>query len=128
MAEAENGLEAIAAVRQHQPDLLLLDVSMPMAGGVEVLVEARRWSKETKVVVFTGISAVGLISELVEGGVDGLFSKASSNEEMYAQLPTILRGGRHIAERFMTILDETPKPSALTARERQTLNMVRRHG
>jgi DNA-binding NarL/FixJ family response regulator len=124
VAEAENGLEAIAAVRQHRPDLLLLDVSMPAAGGVEVLVEARRWSPDTKVVVFTGISAVGLVSELVEAGVDGLFSKAASNDLMYAKLPEILRGGRHVAQTFLDVLEDQPKRSPLTDRERQTLNMI----
>lgn len=124
LAEAQNGLEAIAAVRKHRPDLLVLDVQMPMAGGVEVLVECRRWSKDTKVVVFTGISAVGLIGELIEAGVDGLFSKATDNDEMYQKLPGILRGQRHIASHFMAILEDNPRPAVLTDRERQTLTLV----
>ncbi|MES0881053.1 response regulator transcription factor [Roseibium sp. SCP14] len=124
VAEAGDGLSAIAEIRQHRPSLLLLDVSMPLAGGVEVLVEARRWSKETRVVVLTGISAVGLISELIEAGVDGLFSKASDNTEFYEKLPGVLRGQRHISEHFLKILEETPRPPVLTDRERQTLNMI----
>lgn len=124
VSEAENGIAAIAEVRKHQPDLLLLDVSMPLAGGVEVLVESRRWSPATKVVVLTGISAIGLVSDLIESGVDGLFSKMSSNEDLYERLPGILRGQRHISAPFLKMLDETPKPALLTARERQTLNMI----
>ena len=124
VAEVGDGLSAIAEVRKHRPDLLLLDVSMPLAGGVEVLVEVRRWSPDTKVVVLTGVSAVGLVSDLVEAGVDGLFSKASSNEEMYEKLPNILRGRRHIAKQFLDILEENPKPVILTDRERQTLNLI----
>ncbi len=124
VAEAADGLSAIAETRRLRPDLLLLDVSMPLAGGVEVLVEARRWSKETRVVVLTGISAVGLISDLVEAGVDGLFSKASDNAEFYGKLPGILRGQRHISGYFLKILEETPRPPVLTDRERQTLNMI----
>ncbi|MEP4033244.1 response regulator transcription factor [Roseibium polysiphoniae] len=124
VAEAGDGLTAIAEIRKHRPHLLLLDVSMPMAGGVEVLVEARRWSRETKVVVLTGVSAVGLVSDLIEAGVDGLFSKASDNTEFYQKLPGILRGQRHISEYFLSILEETPKLPVLTDRERQTLNMI----
>ena len=97
---------------------------MPLAGGVEVLVECRRWSPDTKVVVLTGISAVGLITDLIQSGVDGLFSKASSNEEMYEKLPGILRGQRFIASVFLDLLEDSPKPSLLTDRERQTLNMI----
>ena len=124
VAEAGDGLEAIAEVRKHKPDLLLLDVSMPMAGGVEVLLETQRWSPDTKVVVLTGISAVGLVSSLIDSGVDGLFSKAASNDELYEKLPGILRGHRHVAASFMDILEENPKPALLTDRERQTLNMI----
>jgi DNA-binding NarL/FixJ family response regulator len=124
VAEASDGISAIGKVKQHRPDLLLLDVSMPLAGGVEVLVETRRWSPETKVVVLTGVSAVGLVSNLIETGVDGLFSKASSNEELYEKLPGILRGKRCISEPFIQLLEAQPKPVLLTDRERQTLNMI----
>ncbi|MEO0762590.1 MAG: response regulator transcription factor, partial [Pseudomonadota bacterium] len=96
VATASNGLEAIAAVRQHRPQLLLLDVQMPHAGGVEVLFETRRWSPETRIVVLTGVSAVGKISELVSSGVDGLFSKAEDNAELYEALARILNGRRVI--------------------------------
>ncbi len=122
--EAGDGLAAIAAVKRHKPDLLLLDVSMPHAGGVEVMLEVRRWSPKTKVVVFTGISAPGLIGDLIESGVDGLFSKAADNAEMFAKLPLILRGGRHIAQVFLDRLDDQPSRPRLTDRERQTLNMI----
>ncbi len=124
VAEASDGLQAISAVKRHRPDLMLLDVSMPLAGGVEVLVEARRWSPDTKYVVFTGISAVGKVSDLIDIGVDGLFSKSTSNEEMYQHLPRILEGERFIAPFFTQILSEQIKQSSLTDRERQILNLV----
>tara|TARA_R110000772_G_scaffold225543_5_gene336189 strand:+ start:3671 stop:4318 length:648 start_codon:yes stop_codon:yes gene_type:complete len=124
VAEAGNGLEAIAAVKQHRPDLLVLDVSMPMAGGVEVLVETRRWTPETRIIVFTGISAMGKVSELIEAGVDGLFSKAEDNQGLYEHVPMILQGGRYISPFFTNIIDKAPKQDRLTDRERQILNLI----
>ena len=123
VAEAENGLEAIALTRQHKPDLLLLDVQMPLAGGVEVIVEVRRWSPGTRIVVLTGVTAVGMISALVDSGVDGLFSKGDDNTELYARLPGILRGQRHVAARFVSVLNAPARPQ-LSGRERQILNMI----
>lgn len=120
----ENGLDAIAAVKQHRPDLLLLDVSMPLAGGVEVVVEAKRWSADTRIVVFTGISMVGKIAELVDVGVEGLFSKADPNEVLYAQIPTILEGGRHVCDSFAALLEADSERETLTNRERQILNLI----
>ena len=124
VAEAADGLAAIAELRKHQPDLLMLDVQMPLAGGVEVLIEARRWSRDTKIVVLTGVTSVGLVSSLVEAGVDGLFSKADDNTELYQRLPGILRGQRYIAASFLDILDNSGEPDLLTGRERQTLNLI----
>lgn len=124
LAEAANGLACIAALRQHRPDLLMLDVQMPMAGGVEVLLEARRWAPETRIVVLTGVSAPGKLAELVSVGVDGLFSKATENDALYAALPLILRGGRVISDHVTALLEEDVGADALTDRERQVLNLV----
>jgi DNA-binding NarL/FixJ family response regulator len=124
VAEAGDGLQAISAVRQHRPQLLLLDVQMPHAGGLEVLLEARRWSPDTKIVILTGVMSVGKISELVSSGVDGLFSKGEENTELYRQLPNILRGRRHIAASLVAMLEDAPDAPDLTARERQTLNLI----
>ena len=78
VAEAMTGREALAAVKRHKPSLVTLDVSMPDVGGHEVIHELRRWSPQTRIVVFTGVTAPGLISSLVQSGVDGLFSKSGT--------------------------------------------------
>lgn len=125
VAEAGDGLTAIAAVRQHQPDLLLLDVQMPLAGGVEVLVEVRRWSPDTRIVVFTGISAIGKIGDLVDAGVDGLFSKSAADGEIYSRIAAILGGERFIAPIFSGALElQGGQQQSLTLRERQVLNLI----
>lgn len=121
---ARDGLEAIAAVRAHRPDLMLLDAQMPHAGGLEVLIESRRWSPETKVVIFTGISAVGKVRALINAGVDGLLSKADDNADLFAVLPRILRGQRYIAPRFVEMMEAAEDSAALTDREVQILNLV----
>lgn len=63
VAEAENGLETIALVKEHKPDLLLLDAAMPLARGVQVYGEARRWSPETRVAVVTGFTSTGMLAD-----------------------------------------------------------------
>lgn len=124
VAEAANGIETLAAVKQHQPDLLVLDIAMPLAGGAEVLNDVRRWSPGTKVVVFSSVTTPGLLAHLVETGVEGMFSKGGSNRLLYDKLPLILRGGRFIAAECLEIMAERGPASALTPRERQTLHMV----
>lgn len=122
--QVENGIDAIASIRKHRPDLMMLDVSMPYAGGTEVLLEARRWSPDTKVVIFTGIDASGKIAELVEVGADGVFCKADEIAEVTEAIPRILEGGRVICHRFTQLLEEVADLEPLTDRERQVLNLV----
>lgn len=120
----ENGIEAIVAVRKHRPGLLMLDVTMPHAGGTEVLLEARRWSPETRVIIFTGIEARGKIAELVEIGADGVFCKGDDMGEVIRAIPRILEGGRIVCSRFTRLLQEACDLEPLTDRERQVLSQV----
>lgn len=124
VAEACNGFEAISEVKIHQPDLLLLDISMPLAGGAEVVLDIQRWSPATRIVILTGVNAPGQIAHLLEAGVAGLFSKGADLNELYRNLPLILRGGRYIADSFQKVLQERGSAQALTGRERQILNMI----
>jgi len=124
VAEAANGLEAIELVKRHRPDLLLLDIAMPLASGAEIIADIRRWSPATRIVVMTAVTSPGVLANLVESGVDGLFSKASDNAELFTRLSLILRGARHVAEPFVRIMREARPMVPLSDRERQTLNMI----
>jgi len=124
VAEAMTGREALAAVKRHKPSLITLDVSMPDVGGHEVIHELRRWSPQTRIAVFTGVTAPGLISSLVQSGVDGLFSKSGTSQTLLEKVPLILRGGHFVDERFLQILENEPDTPALTAREHQVLNLL----
>lgn len=126
VAEAADGFETLAAAKQHHPDLLLLDLTMPLSGGAEIFNEIRRWSPETKVVVFSSVTAGGVLAQLIEAGVDGMFAKGGSNALLYEKLPLILRGGKFIAPDCLALIGDAPAAAALTPREQQTLQMVLR--
>jgi DNA-binding NarL/FixJ family response regulator len=86
--------------------------------------DIRRWSPDTAIVILTGINAPGLISSLLESGVEGMFSKGAPLDELYKKLPLILSGGRYIADEFESVLASHRGTLQLTDRERQTLNMI----
>lgn len=123
-AEASDGLAAISLARQHRPDLMTLDIAMPYAQGVDVFHEVRRWAPETKVVIFTGLSSVGLMSDLVSAGVDGLFSKGGDPEDLAKAIPIILHGGKVVSPDVRALLQDAPVTQGLTAREAQILTLI----
>ncbi len=125
VAEAANGLETIAAVKQHRPTLLTLDAAMPLARGVEVLGEVRRWSPETKVVVFTGLTSRGVWRDLAEAGASGVFLKSDDEDELRRGVAAILAGRRAHSPAAAEALAQEDGP-ALTVRERQVLSLVAR--
>jgi DNA-binding NarL/FixJ family response regulator len=124
LANASNGLEALTAVKTHQPDLLFLDISMPLASGAEIIRDIRSWSPESRIIVFTGITSPGLLASIVESGVDGLFSKGEPVELMQHKIPLILQGGRFIAPELLAVIEKAQPVNTLTERERQILNKV----
>ncbi len=125
VGEAGNGIETVTLVKKHKPDLLLLDVTMPLASGEEILLDLRRWSPETKVVIFTAVTTPRVLASLVASDVDGAFAKGGVMDELIRALPVILRGGKYIAEEIIERMDGGPDPlDELTPRERQILTIV----
>ena len=123
-AEAENGVEAIAAVKRHKPDILTLDISMPYAGGLEVISEVRHWSPNTRIVVFTGVATTGVVGELMDAGVEGLLLKSCSNEELQEGLLAVLAGDNFCCKEATAIEVHGGVFATLTGREKQVLQQL----
>ena len=123
VAEAGDGLEAIAMVRRHKPKLLLLDVAMPYARGIEVFGEARRWSPDTRIVVFSGMTSAGLIGELASAGADGIFLKREDLTALATSIPAILDGQQTFGPGVASLI-EASGGADLTVREREVLGLV----
>ncbi|MCG8492412.1 MAG: response regulator transcription factor [Sneathiellales bacterium] len=124
VAEADNGLAAIAAVKRYQPDLLVLDAAMPQAKGIEVLADCRRWSSSTAILLFTGFKSANILKDWLQADVEGILLKSSSGEEVEKSVLTILEGGRYVSQEAKDILDKTNLSVKLTNREREVLSMI----
>ena len=124
VGEACDGLEAIALSRKLKPDLLILDVGMPLANGSEVFADVRRWCPDTRIAVFTGFTATSMLADWVATGVDGLFLKSCPEEELKRGLILILSGGKYISGDITQRLRGTPQRPELTERESEVLALI----
>ena len=68
VGEASDGNQAVDVVRQRQPDVLVLDVSMPHADGLSVIDDVRAAAPDTKVIVYTGHDDDDVRREAAQGG------------------------------------------------------------
>jgi two-component system, NarL family, nitrate/nitrite response regulator NarL len=86
--EAENGREAVERVRELHPDLVLLDITMPVMNGIEAAYEIHQIAPSTKIVFFTveDTPAAAAVARLL--GVDGLVPKSAAGSEL---IPTLRR-------------------------------------
>ena len=75
VAEAENGVEAVDMARELQPDVLILDLSMPVLSGMEALPQIRDASPDSKVVILSGFDRARMESEALAGGAVGYLEK-----------------------------------------------------
>ena len=86
VGEGADGDQAIGLVHRYEPALLLLDVSMPTADGLEALPAIRALSPSTKVVIFTGFEARGLAQRALEYGATDFIEKSIDLDELPARL------------------------------------------
>jgi len=121
---AKDGLEAIALCRKFRPGLLTLDVGLPLANGAEVFAEVRRWSPDTRIAVFTGFTAPSMLADWVASGVEGVFLKTCSEEELRRGLSHILGGGKFVSRHVIALLEGAHRSAGLTPREREILTLV----
>jgi PAS domain S-box-containing protein len=86
VAEGSDGTEAVGLAFQHQPSLLLLDLSMPVMDGLEALPGVLAVSPDTRVVVYSGFEEGGLAQSAQELGAVGFIEKSLPIDQLAAQL------------------------------------------
>jgi DNA-binding NarL/FixJ family response regulator len=93
VAEADDGRTAVDFAREHQPDVVLLDVSMPEQGGLEVLPAIRAAAPATRVVMLSALEAKRLARLALDRGAIAYLEKGLSPESIVAELVAVLEGG-----------------------------------
>ena len=126
VGEAGNGAEALEMLAATQPDVLLLDLSMPEVDGLETLRRLSKKRPKLKVLVVSMYDDVQFIARALEGGADGYLLKHSLEDELFEALAAVRRGERYTSRNID--LDQVQwqrlEKSELTAREREVLRWI----
>lgn len=133
LAEAGNGQEALDLVRRHEPDLLLLDVTLPGMNGLEVAARVRREAPDTRVLMLSMHAAPQYVARALEAGACGYLTKDSAVVELRDALTSVLAGreylskaiDREVVQRFRKASTAPDAELAvLTPRQRQILQLI----
>jgi NarL family two-component system response regulator LiaR len=92
VGEAANGLEAVEQVRQHQPDIVLMDLVMPQLDGIEATRRIRALSPETQVLALTSFIDDEKVFTAIEAGALGYLLKDVSPDDLVKAIKAAHRG------------------------------------
>lgn len=135
VGEAEDGREAIRAVEQLEPDLVLMDLSMPRMHGMDAIREIKKGTPVTKILVLTVHKSEEYVLAAFQAGADGYVLKDATHAELVMAIKTVLSGRSYLSpavshmviEGYLEGKKEMKRESSwdsLTAREREILKLV----
>jgi two-component system response regulator NreC len=134
--EASNGNEALSKADELQPDVILLDISMPGASGIEVTRRLKEMLPETRVLILTVHEDEGLLQEAIQAGASGYIIKRAVESELIDAIRAVWRGDLYVHPAMTRALlkEMSPPPSAasiieapveaLTPREVEVLRLI----
>ncbi|MCF7354932.1 response regulator transcription factor [Vibrio sp. CK2-1] len=110
VATASNGIEAIQNVKQHHPEVVLLDVSMPIMNGLEAAEQINQLFPNVKVLMLTMHDNREYIMKVMQSGAMGYVLKDISSDKLIQAIKTVHQGSTYFCESVTHTLF-TPKPS-----------------
>lgn len=131
VAEAGKGSEAIELISKLQPDLVLLDITMPDGNGFDVLGHVRRKFPKTRVIVLTVHEASEYAIRALREGAAGFLPKSAASTELETAIDKVMKGGGYISPEASqkTVLEigkGTKKEllESLSPRQREVLELI----
>ena len=96
VGEATDGSEVVDAVKESQPDILILDLEMPGMDGIEIISELNKSGLKTKAIIFTAYKTDDRIFSAFELGAKGYLLKGSPKEEIFGAIRNVNNGGTSV--------------------------------
>lgn len=130
VGEASNGEEALRMARRLEPDVVLMDLLMPVMGGIEATGEIRRELPNTEVVALTSVLEDASVAGAIRAGAIGYLLKNTEADELRQALRAAAAGQVHLAPeaaaRLMREVRSPESPETLTGRETEVLKLLAR--
>jgi len=129
VGEAGDGSECISMIQSLEPDVVLLDVSMPKLSGIEVLKELQHTKVKAKIIMLTFYNQVEIVEQSMEYGARGYVLKESESSILKKAILTVYNGETFIQPSIATILRKhklmsNENANVLTRREMEVLKLV----
>lgn len=128
VGEATNGIEALKLVETLRPDVVLMDILMPLMDGLEATQAIRQEFPDTEVIILTSVVDENIISQCIRAGASGYLLKDTRSEELCSAIHAAVEGqiqlSKQIALKLAEDGEELEVMPSLTSREEDVLKLV----
>jgi len=135
IGEAEDGRDAIEKARQLQPDLVLLDLSMPIINGTDAIRVIKQRNPKIRIIVLTAHKTEEYVRATLDAGADGYVLKDDTSNDLLTSIRNVRKGKIHLSPGICDkvingFLDRPSRHSSerswdkLTRREREVLKLI----
>ena len=122
--EAKNGAEAVEKAAELKPDIVIMDLSMPVMDGVVATRHIREKAPDTKVLILTTYGTSADIAHAINAGASGALVKDAEYDRLVSAIYAVAAGGTAFSAEIETMLRKEPHPPTLTERQRQILELT----
>lgn len=128
----KTGKDAISFLSTKQPDIILLDISLPDMNGMELCAIIRQTNKTAKIIGLTSTNETGIISQFLKSGGNGYLLKNMERNELLSAIDEVLDGktflskaaNEKLLEQFHSVNDAVKNTPVLTRREKEILHLL----
>jgi two-component system NarL family response regulator len=124
VAEAGDGVEALALIKEHLPDVVMLDLRMPGMDGLDVITEISASKLPSKVIIMTTFDSEEDVHRSMKAGARGYLLKDSSQEEILDAIRRVSLGESYLPARIVQKVAEGMRKPELSPREIEVLQCV----
>jgi DNA-binding NarL/FixJ family response regulator len=125
VAQATNGVEAIAEFRRHRPDVTLMDLRLPGTNGTDILIAIRGEFPDARIIMLSSSDSDGEIQRALRSGASGYVLKSMPQDDLLAVIRSVHGGKRQVPAEVAALLAEHLGEENLTPRELEVLQLVR---
>src|SRR6266404_2151970 len=124
VGEAADGVEALALIKEHLPDIVLLDLRMPRIDGLDVVAEVKASRLPINVIIMTTFETEADVCRSMKAGARGYLLKDSSQEEILDAIRQVNSGGTYLPARIVQKIAEGLRNPELSPRESEVLQCI----
>lgn len=124
VGEADDGMMAISRIGELNPDIVIMDLMMPVKDGAAATIEILQKHPQAKIVILTTFGSFNGLATALNAGAVGALLKNIDNDDLVTALQDVARGKTVVAPEIRQILKDDPPTPELSKRQREILDLL----